>query len=66
VYQSDWRPHLEALKILGCSRMGFWRYRDDGIIRPAVHYHRTGRGSRAPLMINVPACRLALQVHLGH
>ena len=65
-YETDWRPQSEALQMLGLSMMGLYRLREAGLIRGGVHYYRTGQGSRAPLLFNVPGCRLALQIHLGH
>ena len=65
-FVSDWRPQSEALEILGLSRTTFWRLRRDGIIQPMVHLHRITRSRRSPMLVNVPACRLALRVHLAH
>jgi hypothetical protein len=64
MFQSEWLAQAEALKVLGLSRTQFWRLRRDRVILPMVHFHRTGRSRRAPMMVNVPACRLALRVHL--
>jgi hypothetical protein len=62
VFQSDWQRQEAALQALRLSRTTFWRLRREGVIRP-VHLFRAGIGSRAPLMINVPAVMLALRVH---
>ncbi len=60
-FASDWHPLADACSRLGLSVRQFHRLRKAGMILPSVHYYRWGMGSRSPLMVNVAACRLALQ-----
>lgn len=66
MFQSNWQSQADALKALKVSRTQFWRLRAAGIVRGGVHYYRSSRSKRAPLVVNVEAVRLALAVHLGH
>ena len=66
MFKSEWLPQPEALKALSLSRTSFWRLRAAGIISGGAHYYRVSRSKRSPLVVNVPAVRLALAVHLGH
>lgn len=63
VFQSEWLSQAEALAALQISRSTMHRLRAAGVLRDGVHTHRTGLGRRSPLRFNLPACRLALQVH---
>lgn len=61
-FSSEWRALAPACRALGLSVRTFHRLRAAGRLLPAVHYYRAGMGSRAPLQVNIPACRLALRV----
>ena len=61
-YASRWVPLREAAAELGCSLPTIWRLRASGILLRGVHWHRSGPGRRAPVMLNVEGARLALQV----
>ena len=65
-FVSVWMRQPAALEVLQISRSTFLRLRRQGIFRPVVHFVRATRSRRAPLIINVAACRLAQAVHLGH
>jgi hypothetical protein len=64
-YISDWRPLPEAAAMLGCSVSTLWRLRAAGVLGRGVHWHRVGLGRRAPVVVNVSAARLALQIQLS-
>ena len=64
-YESRWVPQREALHELGISRATFWRLRRARIVTSPNHFHRLAFGERAPLAINVPAVRFAMQAHFG-
>ena len=66
MFQSEWMAQGDALKALCLSRTQFWRLRRAGIFKPGSQYVRSSRSRRAPLIVNVEACRLAQRVHLGH
>lgn len=61
-YRSEWVPVAVAAKELGCSVRTLQRLRRAGVLRRGVHWHRSGLGRRAPVQVNLPASRLALQV----
>lgn len=61
-YSSDWRRIDDAAAALQTSVSTLYRMRAAGVLLPAVHWHRVGPGRRAPVVVNVPAVRLALQV----
>jgi SLT domain-containing protein len=65
-YSSDWRRIDAAAAALGTSISTLYRLRRDGVLLRAVHWHRVGGGRRAPVVINVTAARLALQVWCTH
>jgi hypothetical protein len=62
-FVTDWQPANIAAQQLGISPSTLFRLRRSGVLRPAVHWHRCSTGRRAPLQVNIPAARLALQVH---
>lgn len=60
-FSSDWLPLRKAADALGISISTLYRMRAQGLLLPAVHWHR-GLGRRSPVQVNVTASRLALQV----
>lgn len=61
-WETRWETLADAAAEIGCSISTLYRLRASGLIARGVHWHRTGPGRRAPVVFNVPAVRLALQV----
>ncbi len=58
---TGWLDSRSTCDALGLSRTTLQSLKNQGILRPGVHYYRRGIGSRGALQWDVRACRQTLQ-----